>query len=651
MKLKYRIFKLERIIMNFKNILLGKPLASSEIKHEKLSKIWGLPIMASDAVSSVAYAGEEILLVLTPVIGLSSFRIAPLVTLPILLLLLILIVSYSQVIDRYPMGGGAYNVTKENLGKYPSLIAASSLVIDYIMTVAVSVSSAAAAITSAFPSLLEFKVIIALFFIALITLGNLRGIRESSKIFGMPTYIFIGSMGVMIIAGLIRLAMHSMQPLTYAPGDPNLVAQNLSTSMAGLSIVLVLHAFSSGCTALTGVEAVSDAVPAFKEPSQRNAKAILYMLGAVNVFIFGGTMLLEVNLHVMPLNNVTVVSQIATAVFGSTWFSFMYYVIQLFTALILILAANTAYNGLPVLLYILAHDNYVPRQFAHRGTKLSLSNGIIFIFIIAGLLIWWFGADTHRMIPLYTIGVFVSFTLCQYGMVRRWVRTKERGWKYKLWINGFGAFMTLVGTCVVIYDKFEEGAWMVLIAILIIMAVMVYVNKHYSFVGRQLELKRFYPYYDKTPAGTNQCIVLVQTINKSLLKSLNYAKCISDHTTALHVCRHPEHAAELRKQWEDLHIPVPLEIVLTPYRDIMKPFDDYIWAREAKLNHGEFLSVIIIKFVSDHWYDSILHNQTTYFIERILSKHKNVSSTILPFHYNPDDVKYDTGEIILNKPE
>lgn len=621
--------------MNIKNILLGKPLKNSEISHEKLSKVWGLPIMASDAVSSVAYAGEEILLVLTPVIGLASFRIAPLVTLPIILLLLILIVSYSQVIDRYPMGGGAYNVTKENLGKYPSLVVAASLVTDYIMTVAVSVSSAAAAITSAFPSLLRFKVEIALLFIIILTLGNLRGIRESSKVFGMPTYIFIGSMGVMIIVGLIRLAMSNLQPLEYAPGNIDLVSRNFSSSMMGLSLVLVLHAFASGCTALTGVEAVSDAVPSFKAPSQHNAKVVLYMLGAVNVFIFGGTIILASKLHVMPLKNITVVSQIASAVFGNTVFSFMYYIIQLFTALILVLAANTAYNGLPVLLYILAHDGYMPRQFAHRGTKLSFSNGIMFICIVACLLILLFNADTHRMIPLYTIGVFISFTLCQYGMVQNWIRSKGKGWRYKLFINGFGALMTFIGTCVVVYIKFLEGAWIVIVSIPIIMAFMIYVSRHYRYVGKQLELKYFYPYYEDTKAGSSQCIVLMQTINKSLLKSLNYAKSISDNTTVLHICRHPEHAEELRKQWESLNIPVPLEIVLTPYRDIMKPFDDYIWAREEKLKHGEFISVIIVKFVTEHWYDNLLHTQTTYFFERMLSKHKNVTSTIMPFHYSP----------------
>ena len=627
--------------MSIKDLLLGKPLKNNEIKHEKLSKGWGLPIMASDAVSSVAYAGEEILLVLVPVLGLASFKVVPWVTLPIILLLLILIVSYSQVIDLYPQGGGAYNVTKENLGKNPSLVAAASLVVDYIMTVAVSISSATAAITSAFPVMLDFKIPLALVLLSLITLGNLRGVRESSKLFGLPTYIFIFSMAVLIVTGLIRFFTGSLDPVTYAAGDPHLVSENLGTSMAALSLVLVLHAFSSGCTALTGVEAVSDATDQFKVPSQHNAKVVLCMLGGVCFFIFGGIMLLEVNLRVLPLDNVTVVSQIASAVFGHTWFAFMYYIVQLFTAFILVLAANTAFNGLPVLLYILSQDGFVPRQFATRGTKLSFSNGIVFIFIIAGLLIFGFKASVHHMIPLYTIGVFISFTLCQYGMVRSWLNSKAKGWHYKLVINGFGALLTFTGTCVVIYNKFTEGAWMVMIAIPVIMAFMIYVNKHYSYVGEQLKLQQFHPYYENMPAGSCQCIVLVQSINKSLLKSLNYAKSISDNVTALNICRSPEQGEALRRRWQEMAIPVRLEIVETPYQDIIKPLDDYIWTREAELKHGEFISVIIIKFLSDHWYDGVLHNQTTYFIEHTLSKHKNVTTTILPFHYDPEMAKFD----------
>lgn len=622
-------------MINFKNIILGKPLKNTDIKSEKLSRLWGLPIMASDAVSSVAYAGEEILLVLAPAViasgmsAKSSFKYVPLVTVPIILLLLILVFSYSQIIDHYPNGGGAYIVSKENLGKYPSLLAASSLVVDYILTVAVSISSASAAIASAFPGLDSYKVIMSLIFVLLITLGNLRGLRDASKLFGLPTYIFILSMGIMIVTGLVRLATGNLHAVAYTAVQ----IKNLNQASAGVGIAILLKAFASGCSALTGVEAVSNSVPNFREPSQRNAKHILYMLGTVIIFIFGGTTLLEMKLQVLPVGGATVTSQIASAVFGN---SFMYYIIQIFTALILILAANTAYNGLPLLLYILAHDGYVPRQFSHRGTKLSFSNGIMLIFCSACVLIIISGSDVHRLIPVYSIGVFVSFTLSQYGMFRKWFRTKAKGWQYKSWINGFGALVTLVGTGVVFINKFMEGAWMLAIAIPVLMLIMMYINRHYGYVGKQLELKEFYPYYKDAKPRSNECIVLVQTINKSLLKSLNYANSISDKVTAVHICRHPEHAEQLKKQWAGLNIPVHLEVVLTPYQDIIKPFDDYIWEKEKKLEHGQSLSVIIIKFVTDHWYDSILHSQTTYFLERILSKHKNVTSIIMPFHSKPE---------------
>jgi amino acid transporter len=628
-----------------KKVLLGRPLKNSEISTQKMSRFWGLPIMASDAVSSVAYAGEEILLVLVPALGLAASRVAPLVTLPIILLLLTLIMSYSQIIDHYPNGGGAYNVSKENLGRYPSLLAASSLIIDYIMTVAVSISSSVAAITSAFPAIYEFKVPLALLFLTIITFGNLRGVRESSKVFGLPTYIFIASMGVMIAAGVVRIATHTVQPAVYAPG----MIKGFRDSVTGLSALVLLHAFSQGCTALTGVEAVSNAIPNFRAPAQKNAKAVLFMLGGIIVFIFGGTTFLEVQLRIMPVANVTVVSQIALRVFGGTWFAFMFYVIQIFTALILILAANTSYNGLPLLLYILAHDGFVPRQFAHRGTKLSFSNGIMFIFILAGLLIWRFGADTHGLIPMYTIGVFISFTLSQYGMVRRWFRTREKGWRLKSLINGFGALMTFAGTVIAILMKFTEGAWVVIAAIPVIMALMAYCKKHYDFTEKQLEIKKFSPYYSGKNARKTQCIVLVQSINKSLLKSLNYANSITDNITVLHVCRHPEHAAQLKEQWKKLNIPIEFDVILTPYRDIIESLDRYITAREAGLGHGDTLTVIVVKYITDHWYDNLMHNQTAYWLERILSRHKSVCPVIMPFRYNPGLSKFDTQEISLGE--
>jgi amino acid transporter len=619
-------------LFNVKNLLLGKPLKNEQLAGEKLSRLWGFPIMASDAVSSVAYAVEEILRVLLPVVGVGAFIFVPRIALPILLLLLILAFSYAQTIDHYPNGGGAYIVSKENLGKWPALIAAASLAVDYIMTVAVSISASTAAIVSAFHGLDNYKVEISILCIAIVTFGNLRGMRESSKMFGLPTYIFIFSMTIMIIVGFIQFFTNNLHAVVYTSAqlkDSILPQQN--ETLQGIGLLLFLKAFSSGCSALTGVEAVSNAIPNFRPPTQRNAKHVLFMLAGTILFIFGGTSILALIVRPIPLTDMTVTSQIANAIFGH---NLMFFIIQIFTSLILILATNTAYTDLPMLLSILAHDSYVPRQFSHRGTKLSFSNGIMFIFIIASVLIIVFKSTTHLLIPLYTVGVFVSFTLSQFGMFIKWRKTKDKGWQYKSWINGVGALVTLVCTAVVLYFKFWDGAWMLAIAIPIIILGMYYVNKHYAYVGKQLELKEFHPFYKKDEMHSTQCIVLVQSINKSLLKSLNYANSISDNITALHICRHPEHAKELRQQWKRLDIPIKFEVILTSYRDIIKPLNKYLCEREANLNHGENLSVIVVKYMSEHWYDNVLHNQTTYYLEKLLSKHKNVMTIMLPFHYS-----------------
>ena len=609
-----------------KNLILGKPLKNNEITHQRLSKLWGLPIMASDAVSSVAYAIEEILLVLIPLVGLLSFKCIPYITVSILLLLSILVISYSQIIDHYPNGGGAYAVARENLGKTASLIVATALIVDYIMTVAVSISSSTAALSSAFPFLYNHKVIVSLVCIVFITLVNLRGIREASNIFGIPTYVFIFSMIVLIIVGTCKIFFGTLHPVIYTSSILPKETVN------GIGMILLLRAFSSGCSAMTGIEAVSNAIPSFENPSQKNAKHILYMLGGIIIFIFGGTSILAIKLQVAPIEGHTVLSQIAGSVFGN---SFMYYVIQIFTSIILILAANTAYNGLPQLLYILAHDGYVPRQFSSRGTKLSFSNGIMFICILSSLLIIIFKSETHRLIPLYSVGVFISFTIAQYGMFKKWLVIREKGWKYKSLINGFGAIITCIVSLIVFYTKFSHGAWILLIAMPLLVLIMYCIKKHYSFVAEQLSLDDFRPYYrEENRFLSTQCIILVHDINKPFLKSINYAMSISSNIIALHVCRHPEHAKELRKQWQEHNIPIELVIIETPYRDIIKPLDDYLWKRESQLNSGENISVISVKFVTAHWYDSILHNQTTYFLEKHLSKHKNVTTIILPFHYD-----------------
>jgi amino acid transporter len=618
--------------MSIKEILLGKPLKNNELSHEKLSRIWGLPIMASDAVSSVAYAIEEVLIVLIPAVGILAFHMVPFVVIPILLLLLILVLSYSQIIDHYPNGGGAYAVAKENIGSTASILTAAALTIDYILTVAVSISSSTAALTSAFPTLQSYKIEISLLCVAIITLGNLRGVREASKAFGMPTYIFIFSMAILIISGLFRLFTGNLAPIDYT-GSP--FPQN---ELDGIGMLILLKAFSSGCSAMTGVEAISNSIPSFATPSTRNAKHVLLMLGGIIVFIFGGTSILALKLQVVPIEGHTVLSQISAAVFGHT---FMYFVIQLFTSLILILAANTAYNGLPQLLYLLAHDGYVPRQFSTRGFKLSFSNGIIFIFIAASLLIIGFKSETHALIPLYSVGVFISFTIAQYGMFKKWRTMKERGWQYKCWINGFGALVTLVVSVIVFSTKFMHGAWILAIAIPAIMILMISIHKYYEGIGKELYLEEYKPYYDQGGVASTQCILLVHDINKPFLKAINYANSISGNITALHVCRHPEHAIELRDQWERLKIPVELKIIETPYRDIIRPMDQYLWQREKNLKPGENITVILIKFITAHWYDTFLHNQTAYFLMHHLSKHKNISTVVLPFHYILDKKHFD----------
>ena len=614
---------------NIKNIFLGKALSNKQLSHEKLTKFWGLPIMASDAVSSVAYAVEEILMTLIVPLGMLSVHYVGLVSLPIILLLLILVFSYSQIINHYPNGGGAYVVSMENFGRRPALLAASCLVIDYIMTVAVSISSSTAAILAAVPSLAPYKVGISLLCVGLITLLNLRGVSESAKIFGIPTYIFIVSMAAMIITGLISIVNGSMHPISYS--EEVIREVNASQMYSGITLLLFLRAFSAGCSALTGVEAVSNAIPSFKEPSQKTAKHVLFMLGGIIVFIFGGTSILASVLKVVPIHGTTVMSQMAGAVFGN---GFMFYVLQFTTSLILLLAANTAYNGLPNLLSILAKDGYMPRQFSQRGTKLSFSNGIVFIFIITGILLIVFQADTHKLIPFYSVGVFVSFTISQAGMFVRWLRTKEKGWQHKSIINGFGAFVTLIGTGVVFVTKFTAGAWMLAVAIPFIMLFMSKTHKHYIMFGKEITADGYdYKYVESKSGDKLPCIVLTHNMNKAMLKTFDYAKDISSDITALHISTTPQHTEKLKQQWNEMGISVPLTIIEAPYREILTPLEEYVSKREKELKKGENLTVILTKFVGNGWRDALFHNQTSFFIESKLSRHKNIVTVLVPYLY------------------
>lgn len=610
-----------------KNILLGSTLESRELEGEKLGTFWGVPIMASDAVSSVAYAIEEMLLVLVPVLGVGAVHYLGYVTLPIILLFLVLAFSYSQIISSYPNGGGAYIVSAENINRGTSLVAAAALIIDYVMTVAVSISSATAALVSAFPPLSDYRLLFALLFLGTVTLLNLRGMKESAKLFGVPTYGFIIIMVLLIVSGLVKIFTGNLHPVEYSES-----IRSASEGVGMISLFLFLKAFSSGCSALTGVEAVSNAVPSFREPSQHNAKKVLFILVGIIIVILGGSVLLISFLNIIPLDNKTVISQMGMAVFGP---GPMFYVLQFATSLILLLAANTAYNGLPTLLALLASDGFLPRQFMHRGTRLSFSNGILFIFFAAGLLLTIFNAETHYLIPFYAIGVFLSFTLSQYGMVRRWLRVKGKGYHHKIVINGIGAVMTATGTVIVFATKFSQGAWVLAIVIPILVYLMHRIEKHYVFVGSQLKIDNFMAHYHKSVStDKNLCIVLVGGINRSMLKVLNYANLMTSNVVAVNICTDEKQGEELKAKWEAIGLDVPLEIIMSPYREIVEPLEEYITEKEKDLKPGETISVVMARFMEKRWYDNVLHNQTTYFIMQTLRKHRNVATVLVPYIYS-----------------
>ena len=490
------------------SLLIGRALKTTELAGEKFNVLWGLPILSSDAISSVAYASEEILLVLVPVLGMYAYGTMLWIAIAITALLFILVFSYKQIIDSYPHGGGSYIVASENIGKVPGLVAASSLMIDYVLTVAVSTCAGAAAITSAIPALLQHQALIAISLIGIITLGNLRGIKDSAKLFGIPTYLFILSIIIMIVTGIFKVLVLKVTPVELYP---------LKESTQDLTILLFLKAFSSGCTALTGIEAVSDGIPNFKNPAQKNAKTVLGLLAGIVFVVFGGLSYLSTMYKAVPGKDITVIAQIAIQVFGQN--SFMFFAVQATTAIILVLAANTAFSDLPLLLSILAKDGYVPRQLSNRGTRLSFSNGIVLLLLASSLLVYIVDGSTHMLMSLYAVGVFISFTLSQFGMFKKWTKSKEGNWKHKAFINGLGATVT-AATCIIIgVEKFTHGAWIVLICIPLLVTAMLRIRRHYTKVRENLKIDTEVESLIVREAITKYVIVPVQTINKSFIKS------------------------------------------------------------------------------------------------------------------------------------
>lgn len=613
------------MIKEFLDVLIGQPLANEQHGQEKYNIPFGLAVMASDAISSVAYAAEEILYVLIPVIGLMSYTWLGWISLLIIGLLFILTVSYIQVIRAYPQGGGAYIVAKENIGVRAGLIAAASLLIDYILTVAVSASAGVAAITSAFPSLSKHTIGLVIALITILTILNLRGVSESSKAFSLPTYLFIIGMIFMIIYGLIKFTIY---------GAPAPMVQHQIKMSGELSLFLILRAFSSGCSALTGLEAVSNSVPNFKEPSQKNARTVMILLSSLILFIFGGTSILARFYHAIPVGEPTVVAQIAYGVFGKT---FMFYVIQVTTAIILIMACNTAFTGFPMLMYVVGKDGFVPRQFTIRGKRLSFSTGIVALSFVACILVVLFNAKTHNLIPLYSVGVFLSFTLAQTGMVIHWRGSKERGWRKRAVINGFGALITIITTFIIIYEKFAEGAWIVLILIPILVFGMVRIKRHYNLVATNLRTN----HEDLSNAQLNKefthiMVVPIASLNKAVLNALQYARSITPHVIALNISTDKDAKQRLEEKWKELDTDILLVAKYSPYRAIVTPLLKYIGDIANAGGESEKITVVLPQFITHEWWGEILHNHTSFFIRETLLRNKNVIITTYPYHLSDD---------------
>jgi amino acid transporter len=606
----------EGLLSQLKRFVVGKPIPSHLAHHERLSRVTGLAVLSSDPLSSVAYATEEILRVLV-LVGAGALAFATPIALVIAAILAIVVFSYRQTIHAYPNGGGAYIVAKDNLGEDAALIAASSLLIDYVLTVAVSIAAGVAAITSAFPQWHVNRVELTLAFVLVLMLGNLRGIRESGRIFAAPTYFFVVTILTLVAVGAWRVVSGAVVPIeTLAPA---------ASTGAPLTLFLLLTAFSNGCTAMTGVEAVSNGVPAFRPPEAKNAAATMLTMVVLSITMFMGITLLSHAFHVVPSEQETVVSQLARGVFGARGVA--YYAVQAATMLILVLAANTAYADFPRLASILARDRYVPRQFMNQGDRLAFSNGIVGLSVLAGILLIAFGGDTHALIPLYMIGVFVSFTLSQAGMVVHWRRLRGPGWRTSAIINGVGATVTGIVLCVVATTKALEGAWIIMLLIPANVLFCRMTRKHYDGVAAQLTLGGWKPH----PVRHNTVLVPVGGVQRAVLEAVDYAKTLSKDVRAVYVDVDPGATSQVRAGWTQWANGVPLVVLESPYRSLMEPLLEYI----EQVSHGQpegYVTVVLPEFVPARWWQHLFHNQRALLIKGALLFKPNTVVTSVPFH-------------------
>jgi len=618
------------VLETLKRIFVGRPLATSEQEHQRLGKPTALAVFSSDAISSTAYATEEILFVLAVGAGTSlavGLEYLVPIAIGVALLLAIVITSYRTTIKAYPQGGAAYIVSRENHGENPSLVAGASILVDYILTVAVSVSAGVAAIISIpqFRDTVEHhRVEFCLGLIVLITLLNLRGMKESGRIFAVPTYGYIIMLSALLFVGLTKSYLDwfgGIDPITF---DPEL-AEDVTETGGAIGLFLILKGFSSGAVALTGVEAIADGVPAFRRPEARNAAQTLTMMGVILGTLFFGVSLLASKLHPFPSHEITVNAQMGQQVFGAGALLFL---LQVLTAGILVLAANTAYADFPRLSSIVARDGYLPRQLAARGDRLVFSNGVVVLAIAASVLIVAFGGITTALIPLYAVGVFTSFTLSQSGMVRYQLRERGERWRLYAVISGTGATVTFIVLIIVATTKFVDGAWIPLIVIPSIVMLFKAIKRHYDGVSKGLTVPEDY----KPRRMNHTVIVLVGSLHRGALEAIAYAKSLApNHLVAVTIVSDQEEQDRIERAWAGRNIDVPLEIVHSPYRELSRPIMRFIDELDARYTN-DIVTVVIPEFVVKSWWGHLLHNQSALLLKGKLLFRKGTVVTSVPYH-------------------
>jgi amino acid transporter len=605
-----------------KQVLLGQPLPTSATTLERLSRPAAIAAFGLDALSSIAYAPQEILFVLV-LAGAAGLALTLPIAAAIILLLAIVTLSYRQTIFAYPNGGGSYIVARENLGTGSGLVAAAALMIDYLLVVAVSVTAGVQELTSAFPVLYDQRVIICVACIALMVLANLRGTRESGTLFSIPTYAFIATLTVLVVVGIGRYLLGTLPP-----------AQPPPQAVEPLTLFLVLRAFAGGCTALTGIEAIANGVPTFRPPETRNAAGTLASLAIILGLLFGGVAFLASATGAIPSEENSVISQLGEAVGGR---GPLYFAVQFATTIILILAANTSFNGFPLLAAIMARDGYMPRQFANLGDRLVYGNGIIILGVVAAFLVIAFQGSTHALIPLFAVGVFICFTLSQAGMARLWWTRRGAGWFQKLLVNGIGALTTAVATLVVASTKFSEGAWIVLLLLPTLIWLMYRVREHYVAVSHELQ-----------PAGgllppphvvQHAIVIPVPGLNRVVSETVNHALGLGKHVFAVHVTDDLAAGTRLQAAWQEWGPPVPLEIVYSPYRSVVGKLIEYV--KDIDEQHPEFAVMVVLpEAVPRHWWEGALHNQTALRLKAALLFHPNIVVADVPYHLHGESWAY-----------